>query len=425
MFVWDLKTGEPYGSPLTAGTSPVNDVTFSPDGRTLVSSHLRSAVVWNVNGVQAIGRPLGGPTDLTTDVAFSPDGKWLAAGQFDGGATVYNAATRRQAYRIAGGSVTTAVAFDSDGKYLALGTIDGTAQLFDAKSGAVVGRPLDVGRGAIWQMAFSPDARLLAIAVDRNGVDGFYLQRRQGEVQLWDVDTSDRVGRAIAPGAGSVLSVAFNADGTLLATGSYKGRLDLWDVATQKRHGKPMTVVDDGVPSVAFDPSGELVAGGGAIGPARVWRVADQRPAFPPLAGHTGPITGTAFDPHGSFLATTTLFGATQALGPGDRSRLRRRVRRKPESAQLAHVAHRPSVPRAAQRVQPGRQAAGGRGNRDARDAVGRRPRGLAPACVRDRGPQPDARGMEAVPAGGDVLSRDVFGVARRLTLPNGQKLFP
>jgi WD40 repeat protein len=311
VFVWETKTGMPYGSPLVADTSAGNDVEFSPDGRTLVSSDQRTAVVWNMNGEQAIGRPLGGPTDLTTDVAFSPDGEWLAAGQFDGGAAVYDARTRRQTYRIVGPSAATAVAFDSDVKYLAVGAIDGTVQLFDAKSGAVVGRPLDVGQGAVWQLAFSPDARLLAIAVDRNGAGGFNLQRRQGEVQLWDVDTSSRVGR-IRPGAGSVLSMAFNGDGTLLATGSYKGRLDLWDVATQKQHRKSMHVADDGVPSVAFDPSGELVAGGGAIGPVRVWRVADQRPAFPPLAGHTGPVTGTAFDPAGTLLATTTPFGATR-----------------------------------------------------------------------------------------------------------------
>ena len=55
VFVWDAKTGAPYGSPLTADTSPVNDVAFSPDGRTLVSAHLRSAVVWSMSGEQAIG----------------------------------------------------------------------------------------------------------------------------------------------------------------------------------------------------------------------------------------------------------------------------------------------------------------------------------------------------------------------------------
>ena len=47
---------------------------------------------------------------------------------------------------------------------------------------------------AVWQVAFSPDGRLLAVAVDPNGVDGFYDQQRQGEVQLWDVDSRSRVG---------------------------------------------------------------------------------------------------------------------------------------------------------------------------------------------------------------------------------------
>jgi WD40 repeat protein/class 3 adenylate cyclase/energy-coupling factor transporter ATP-binding protein EcfA2 len=316
VFVWDVKTGEPYGAPLTADASPVNDVVFSPDGRTLASSHLRSAVVWNMSGEQTIGKPLGGATDLTTDVSFSPDGKRLAVGRFDGGTIVYDAETRRQALGIHVDSVVTAVAFHPDGNLVAVGTIDGKVRFFDAKSGTPAGALLDEGDSAVWQVRFSPAGRLLAVAVDANGVDGFYGQQRQGDVQLWDVSSRRRVGREMAPGAGSVLSIAFNRDGTLLATGSYRGRLDLWDVATQARRGKPMRVADDGVLSAAFDPSGRLVAAGGAIGPVRVWRVADQQPAFPPLAGHTGPVTGAAFHPAGAFLATTSILGGTRLWDP-------------------------------------------------------------------------------------------------------------
>jgi WD40 repeat protein/class 3 adenylate cyclase/energy-coupling factor transporter ATP-binding protein EcfA2 len=316
VFVWDVKTGAPYGPTLPADTSPVSDVEFSPDGRTLVSSHLRSAVVWNMEGGQVIGEPLGKPTDLITDVSFSRDGKWLAVGQFDGRTVVYDTKTRRQARQIDIGSIVTAVAFHPDENFIAVGTIDGKVRFFDAKSGAAVGSLLGGERSAVWQVAFSPDGRLLAVAVDPNGVDGFTGQQRQGEVQLWDVHSRSRVGRAIAPGGGSVLSLAFNGDGTLLATGSYGGRLDLWDVAAQAGHGKPMRVADDGFPSVAFDSSGRLVAAGGGIGPVRVWRVADQRPAFPPLSGHTSPVTGVAFDPAGSFLATTSLSGGTRLWDP-------------------------------------------------------------------------------------------------------------
>ena len=316
VFVWDIETGKPYGSALTADTSPVSGVVFSPDGRTLVSSHLRSAVVWDVSGEQIIGKPLGGPTDLTTDVAFSPDGKWLAAGQFGGDTVVYEAARGRVVLRIAGGSSVTAVAFDPRGGLIAIGTIDGRVRFVDRKSGAAVGSLLDGGSSAVWQVGFSPDGQLLAVARDPNGVDGFDAQKQPGDVQLWDVDSRRRVGKAIVPGGGSVLSVAFNQDGTLLATGSYFGRLDLWNVATQAHRGKAVRVADDGVLSVAFDSGGLVVAGGGAIGPVRVWRVADQRPAFPPLSGHTGPVTGAAFDRSGSYLATSTIFGGTRLWDP-------------------------------------------------------------------------------------------------------------
>jgi WD40 repeat protein len=315
VFVWDAKTGEPYGAPLTADASPVFHVRFSPDGRMLVSSHLRSAVVWNLSGDQALGEPLDGPREVTTDVSFSPDGKRLVAGQFDGTKVVYDTRTRRQALRIDGRSVVTAVAFHPDGNVIAVGTIEGKVRLLDAESGMALGSPLDGGRSAVWQLAFSPDGRLLAVAVDPNGVDVFVSQR-QGEVQVWEVDSRRRTGQAIVPGAGSVLSVAFNPDGTLLATGS-PGRLDLWNVATRARHGKPMRVRDDGVFGVAFDPSGRLVAEGGATGPVRVWRVADQRPAYPPLSvGPPGPVTVTAFDPAGSFLATTSIRGGTRLWQP-------------------------------------------------------------------------------------------------------------
>jgi WD40 repeat protein len=192
-----------------------------------------------------------------------------------------------------------------------VGTIDGQVRFFELVSGAAAGAPLRVG-GAVWQVAFTPDGRLLAVAVDPNQVADFNAQKREGEVQLWDVTSRRRVGRAIEPGAGSVLSVAFSHDGTLLATGSYKGRLDLWDVAKRAPVGKPVTIADDGVLTVAFAPSGDLVAGGSAVAPVRVWRVSDQQPAFPPLAGHSSYVTGTAFRPDGTVLATTDIFGGTR-----------------------------------------------------------------------------------------------------------------
>ena len=178
-----------------------------------------------MNGEQAIGEPLGGGIDLTTDVSFSPDGNGSSPGSSTG---TWSSTTRRRDDRPSGSTSTRSsrpVAFAPDGKHVAVGTIDGQVRLFDpTHAGRPSGFPLDVGNAAVWQVAFSPDGRLLAVAVDPNGGGtGFYAQQRQGEVQLWDVGSRSRVGRAIVPGAGSVLALAFNPDGTLLATGSCAG----------------------------------------------------------------------------------------------------------------------------------------------------------------------------------------------------------
>jgi WD40 repeat protein len=229
---------------------------------------------------------------------------------------VYRTASRRQTRTIEVGSPVTAVAYAPRGRLIAVGTIYGEVRFFDPASGASVGSPLDEGwDSAVWQVAFSPDGRLLAVAVDPNGVGEFFRQQQQGEVQLWSVGPRTRVGGAIVPGGGSVLSLAFSRDGTLLATGSHRGRVDLRDVATQARHGNPMKVADDNFASVAFAPERQLVAAGD-VGPVRVWRVDDQRAAFPPLSGHPGPVTGAAFDPDDAFLATTDVLGETKLSDP-------------------------------------------------------------------------------------------------------------
>jgi WD40 repeat protein len=207
------------------------------------------------------------------------------------------------------------VRYSPNGRLIASGSLDGKARLWDATSHALVGS-LDVGAASVWEVAFSPDGARLAIAVDPNGPRDQFNPDREGEVQLWDVASKNRVGSSMVPGKHAVTSVAFSPDGKRIVSGSLEQRAQLWDAKTQRRIGQPMDVEDDGVVALMFSADGtRIVTGGLAV--VRMWDAARQRLALPPLTGHTGGIAGTSADAQGRYLATTSQFGATRLWDAG------------------------------------------------------------------------------------------------------------
>jgi len=63
---------------------PVEDVAFSPDGRTLASASDDNTLrLWDVHTDKQLGQPLRGHTDAVESVAFSPDGRTLASAGAD------------------------------------------------------------------------------------------------------------------------------------------------------------------------------------------------------------------------------------------------------------------------------------------------------------------------------------------------------
>src|SRR5262249_30355838 len=75
--------------------------------------------------------------------------------------------------------------------------------------------------GTVWGVAFSPDDRTLAMAVE------------EGPGKLWDLGT--KTVRATLTGhRAAVWSAAFNRDGTLLATSSDDNTARIWDLKANK-----------------------------------------------------------------------------------------------------------------------------------------------------------------------------------------------
>jgi dipeptidyl aminopeptidase/acylaminoacyl peptidase len=138
-------------------------------------------------------------------------------------------------------------------------------------------------------LSFSPDGKLLAIALADRGTE-----LRDGR--------SLRVVAHLSNGAGGGADrgVRFSPDGRLLAVSSHLGYTQLWDVASRRRAGRRLTGHGGDVLGADFSPDGRTLATWGADGTAILWDVGSRR-ALGTLPGPLGPVVAR-FTPDGRHL---------------------------------------------------------------------------------------------------------------------------
>ena len=258
-----------------------------------------------------LARTLTGHTGQVLGVTFSPDGRLLATAggenpavgpdgrlpataNRDKTARLWDLATSDCLRTLTGHTGYYGiwdVAFSPDGRLLATaGGDDKTARVWDPATGDCL-RTLTGHVGQVLGVAFSPDGRLLATAGDDE------------TSRLWDPATGDCL-RTLTGHVGQVLGVVFSPDGRLLATaGGDDKTARVWDPATGDCLGI-LTGHSRAVMDVAFRPDGRLLAtAGGDDRTARVWDPATGD-CLRTLTGHVGQVLGVAFSPDGRLLAT-------------------------------------------------------------------------------------------------------------------------
>ncbi len=102
---------------------------------------------------------------------------------------------------------------------------------------------------------------------------------------------------------GAVMSVAFSADGNLVASGSTDNTMRLW-IADEGRLLRTMTGHSFPVLQVRFTPDGTMLATGSMDGLIRLWQVSNGGLSRT-LRGHAGWITGLEVSPDGKLLASS------------------------------------------------------------------------------------------------------------------------
>jgi WD40 repeat protein len=164
------------------------------------------------------------------------------------------------------------------------------------------------GSDGVLDVAFSPDRQMLA-AGDGNGL-----------TYLWDVAAGSLMA-TLTPGsakdaapvrAGEVFSVAFTADGSVLATAHGDGSIRLWDswTAEQLTVLAPKRSANNSAYAVAFRPgdSAELAAGYASDGIC-LWDTERGRPTSRLGQRDQGATLCLAFAPDGTSLATGSSSG--------------------------------------------------------------------------------------------------------------------
>jgi WD40 repeat protein len=272
--LWSLATGRELGA-IKDHQGSVRAVTFSSDGRTLVSGSLDNTVrLWDVATRKQVGR--FDHTASVDDLALSSDGKTLAAIGNDT-VLVWDIASRRQRAHVRG----VKFAFADAGRTLVVGCPDGPARLYDIATQQFLA-PLEEhpafqarvpnlvgGTQAFSAVAFSSSREMFAAAgQDRS-------------IMLWDVATRQPVG-VLKGHRDWIWSMAFSPDGQTLVSCGSDSTVKLWNLkvqqeaATLKGHWGQ-------VAAVAFAPDGNLVATAGSDGKIRLWRASPFAETDAPL----------------------------------------------------------------------------------------------------------------------------------------------
>jgi WD40 repeat protein len=246
-----------------AHPAPVLTLAWSPDGQRIVTGAGGQIAFFNVQSARALARSFdsrqGG---IVTSVAWTPHGQMqMACGTTDMRALVWNTTTYtvQTTFSLHTAPVE-AVSWSADGRTVASSSLGGVVRVWNAATAKEVHGLYYTGGTALRRLAFAPTGMLLATGGDDGKVrlwNGLTCQRQAmgdyGE-QCMDVP------QILQVSSQAILALAWSPDARFLAVGANDGSLSLWYPASSQQ---PLFKIQQGaaVQSLAWSPHGNMLAG--------------------------------------------------------------------------------------------------------------------------------------------------------------------
>jgi WD40 repeat protein/DNA-binding SARP family transcriptional activator/energy-coupling factor transporter ATP-binding protein EcfA2 len=237
--IWEAATGELLLTVAGSG-SRLSDAAISPDKKYLATSghdnlaHIYELTLTPGSAMAELrhtlaghgpGEPIGGIFPGLSTVTFSPDGRRLVTGGTDGFAKIWEVESGRELNSLQAhpeGNAIIRLAVSPDNRYLVTGTETfpggALAKVWDMDTGEeLLTYEGHFNRGRVWSLAISPDGKRVATA--------------GGMIKIWELETGQEYFE-LSGHTSTISGLAFNSDGRYLASSSADGTARLWNTHT-------------------------------------------------------------------------------------------------------------------------------------------------------------------------------------------------
>jgi WD40 repeat protein len=268
--LWQLDTGKVIYT-LGDRLKGVFALAISPDGHFLASGSWDEKIeLWQLE-TGTLVRNLSHHQASVRSLAITPNSQTLISGSFDETIVLWSLPDGEVIAKIVDREPIAAIALSADGTFLASTGDDGIVKIWSLSSGLKIAESND-NKHSICSLTIGPDSQTIAAGT----VNGYMV--------MWKLENTENdrpqqlsLLQSIKAHAGQINGCLISPDNQYAITGSVDGKAKVWyrgedlqfrDKARSILKGDP----GRSVMSVAIDPSGNIVAIGGADGTIQLWQ---------------------------------------------------------------------------------------------------------------------------------------------------------